>query len=120
MSGKSISLLIGLMISALVLLAVGTTLAQTRSGAGAPGSGAHVTAPQEPAPRLAGDLVQVEGTLKKVSGDTLTLADGTELTIPKSLSIQREELKPGASVKASYEENSGRKVVTGIEVGPSR
>jgi len=113
MSAKAISLLIGLMVSALVIIAVGTSLAQTPSGAQAP-------APQAPAPGLSGDVKQVEGTIQKVSGATLTLADGTQLTLPSSLSIRRDELKPGAAVKASYEEKSGQKMVTAIEVGLDR
>jgi hypothetical protein len=113
MSGKTITLLIGLMLSALVIIAVGTALAQTPSGA-------QVPAPQVPAPGLAGDNKQVEGTIQKVTGDTITLADGTELTLPRNLTFQRDELKPGASVKASYEEKSGQKMVTSIQVGPSR
>jgi hypothetical protein len=56
-----------------------------------------------------------------VTGDTVTLADGTALTIPTNLtSVRRSDLKPGASVKASYEDKSGQKVVTSIEVEPSR
>jgi len=53
------------------------------------------------------------------SGLMLTLQDGTQLTIPPSLNIPKDTLKEGAIVKASFEERSGQKVVTALEVkGP--
>ena len=61
---------------------------------------------------------QVEGKIKSVdpSGRMLTLDDGTQLTLPPTANIQRETLKEGALVKASYEERSGQKVVTSMQV----
>lgn len=44
------------------------------------------------------------------------LDDGTELTIPPTVKVQRQVLQEGAIVKASYEERAGEKVVTSIEV----
>ena len=116
MSGKVVVLIV-LMLSALVILAVHATMAQTT------GSPAQGPAPQAApaAPGLSGDVKQVEGTIQKVTGDKVTLADGTELTIPSSLStVKRSDLKPGASVKASYEEKGSQKMVTSIQVEPSR
>ncbi len=56
----------------------------------------------------------------KARGDArvlmLTLQDGTQLTIPPSLNIPKDTLKEGAIVKASFEERSGQKVVTSLEV----
>jgi len=71
------------------------------------------------APGMQGKL-QVEGTIKSVdpSGRVLTLEDGTQLSIPPTVRIQREALKEGAKVKASYEERNGQKVVTTMEVRP--
>ena len=58
----------------------------------------------------------VEGKIVNVSGAKVTLADGTELMIPSSVKVQRADLKPGATVKASFEERGGQKVVTAIAV----
>jgi len=77
--------------------------------------------PGAQAPPAAGKMQQVEGKIKSVdpSGLMLTLQDGTQLTIPPSLNIPKDTLKEGAIVKASFEERSGQKVVTALEVkGP--
>jgi hypothetical protein len=61
----------------------------------------------------------VEGKIVNVSGAKVTLADGTELMIPSTVKVQRADLKPGATVKASFEERGGQggqKVVTAIAV----
>jgi len=50
----------------------------------------------------------------------VTLDDGTELTIPPTVSIPRGTLKEGAMVKASFEEQGGKKVVTSLEVEKSQ
>ena len=54
----------------------------------------------------------VQGKIKSVdpSGKIVTLDDGTQLMIPPTLSVEKQALKPGANVKASYEEKDGRKV----------
>ncbi len=61
---------------------------------------------------------QIEGKIQKVAGNKVTLTDGTELTIPASVKVQQKDLKPGATVKASYEEKGGQKVVTNLQVQP--
>jgi len=58
----------------------------------------------------------VEGKIANVSGAKVTLADGTELMIPSDVKVRRADLKPGATVKASFEERGGQKVVTAIVV----
>lgn len=84
---------------------VGKTYAQTQPGGsyGAPG----MTNAQ-----------QIEGTVKSVdpSGRVLMLEDGTQLMIPPTIKVQREALREGAVVKASFEERGGQKVVTSMEV----
>ena len=62
----------------------------------------------------------VEGKIAKASGAKLTLADGTVLMIPSDVKVQRADLKPGATVKASFEELGGQKVVTAIVVEPTK
>ncbi|HSB70659.1 MAG TPA: hypothetical protein VLT62_15135 [Candidatus Methylomirabilis sp.] len=69
-------------------------------------------------PPASGAMQQVEGKIKSLdpSGRMLTLEDGTRLMIPPTVSVPRGTLKEGAIVKASFEERSGQKVVTSLEV----
>ena len=59
---------------------------------------------------------EVSGKIQKVdtSDRSIVLEDGTQLWLAESVSA--DELQEGASVKASYEEKDGKKVVTQIEV----
>jgi Cu/Ag efflux protein CusF len=60
----------------------------------------------------------IEGKVMAVdpSGKSLTLDDGTKLTIPESVKFSKADLKPGAAVKAAYEERDGQKILTTLEV----
>ncbi len=73
--------------------------------------------PQGMAPS-AGEASQVQGTIKTVdpTGKSLTLDDGTQLTIPPTVNVPRGMLKEGTIVKASFEEKAGQKVVTSLEI----
>lgn len=64
----------------------------------------------------------VQGKIKSVdpSGKMVTLDDGTQLTIPPTIKLEKQALKPGANVKASYEEKDGQKVATSFMVMPAR
>jgi Protein of unknown function (DUF1344) len=64
----------------------------------------------------------VQGKIKSVdaSGKMVTLDDGTQLMIPPTLTVEKQALKPGANVKASYEEKDGHKVATSFMVMPAR
>jgi len=59
---------------------------------------------------------EVSGKIQKVdTGDrSIVLEDGTQLWLAESVSA--DVLKEGATVKASYEEKDGKKVVTEIQV----
>jgi Protein of unknown function (DUF1344) len=46
----------------------------------------------------------------------LTLDDGTQISIPASVKVQADQLKPGANVKASFEVKNGQKVANSIEM----
>lgn len=63
---------------------------------------------------------QIEGKITSVdpSGKMVTLEDGTQLMIPPTLNVQRENLKEGAIVKANFEERNGQKVATSLQVTP--
>ena len=70
----------------------------------------------QPAPGLPVlDDKAFEGTVTRVSGNRVTLSDGTQLTVPAA---QKHELRPGASIKTSYEERDGRRIIKSIEVTP--
>ena len=59
---------------------------------------------------------EVSGKIQKVdtSDRSIVLEDGTQLWLADSVSA--DALREGATVKASYEEKDGKKVVTQIEV----
>ncbi len=65
---------------------------------------------------------EVQGTIKSVdpSGKMVTLDDGTQITIPPTVKVEKQALQPGANVKASYEEKDGHKVATSFMVTPAR
>lgn len=65
---------------------------------------------------------EVQGKIKSVdsSGRMVTLDDGTQLTLPPTITVEKQALKPGANVKASYEEKDGQKVATTFMVMPAR
>ncbi len=69
---------------------------------------------------LAGTVwgAEAQGKIKTVdpAGRIITLTDGTQLTIPATVRLGRTALRPGAEVKASYEEKNGEKVVRIIDV----
>jgi hypothetical protein len=64
-----------------------------------------------------GDMkgTEIEGQVKDVKGEQITLSDGTVLTVPKS-QAKAAELKTGTKVKATYEERDGRKMVTSLRI----
>lgn len=59
---------------------------------------------------------RVEGTIKSVRGNMVTLEDGTELSIPSSVKVAKDQLKPGAQITAEYEERAGQKVAKSIQI----
>ena len=62
----------------------------------------------------------VVGKIKSVdsSAKTVMLEDGTKLVIPEGSKVAITELKPGQSVKVSYEEKNGQKTVKSISIQP--
>jgi len=62
----------------------------------------------------------VSGKVKSfnATSDTLTLANGTQITITDDTKVQRTELAPGADVRVSYEDQDGKNIARSIEVSP--
>ena len=59
---------------------------------------------------------KIEGTVKAVRGNTVTLEDGTQLSIPGSAKVPMSQLKPGAQISAEYEERGGQKIATSLQI----
>jgi Cu/Ag efflux protein CusF len=60
----------------------------------------------------------IEGQVMSVdpTGKSVTLQDGTKLSIPETVKFTQADLKPGAKVKAAYQEKDGQKVLTNLEI----
>lgn len=69
----------------------------------------------EPAPSSS---TRITGKVRSIEGHLLTLTDGVQLVFIPGFTEQHGELTPGATIKASYAETAGRKVVTSIRVDP--
>jgi hypothetical protein len=109
--------LAALLVGSLVLTAT-DALAQQYPAPGAPKAapGAPKAAPGAAAP--AGQEKSVEGTIKSWDAATgmLTLDDGTQISIPPTVRLERDKVKEGASVKASYEVKGGKNVAKSVQV----
>jgi hypothetical protein len=104
-----------------VSLGVSVGMSQTRTDLGGPkGEGMQSQADQPKTMEQNHDAMgrkmgQVEGTIKMVSGSTVTLEDGTQLSIPPSVRVA-QNLKPGAQISAEYVERGGQKIATSIQI----
>src|SRR5262245_12758112 len=92
-------------------LGVGGALAQMPKG----GSPQPRSIEQQQSREMNADK-RVEGTIKSVKGSTVTLDDGTTLSIPSSVKVSRAQLKPGAMIVAEYQERDGQKVATAVQI----
>ena len=84
-------------------------------------TGADALAQQQTAPGAAAPAAQaksVEGKIKSWDAATgmLTLDDGTQISVPPTVKLERDKIKEGASVKASYEVMGGKNVAKSIQV----
>jgi hypothetical protein len=71
-----------------------------------------------PQPGGAADKV-AQGKVKAVNevSKQVTLDDGSSFTIPASVKVEWEKLKPGAMVSVHYQEQGAQKMVKRVEVG---
>lgn len=60
----------------------------------------------------------IEGTIHYANrlGTDIVMMDGTELVVPTTVNVVHSELEARRRIKAYYEERTGRKVVTQVEV----
>jgi hypothetical protein len=102
-----------IMIAASMMFVAGA-MAQVSSP---PATGQRPPAAGEDSPAR-GDEKKVEGQVKSIdpTGTELTLADGTKLSTPPRTVIRSGVLSEGAVVIASYREENGKKVLTGLAV----
>jgi hypothetical protein len=89
----------------------------TGAGSGAPAAGTG-TQPStqtgtQPGSQMSGQ--QMTGTIKSIDDQKLVLEDGTEFMLPSSVQINRAEIREGAKVRVSYQEQGGQKVVTSVD-----
>jgi hypothetical protein len=91
-----------LVVAVVAVLGLAPVVAQTS---------APKTAPASAAKTIEGKVMSVDP-----AGKSMTLSDGTKLMIPDSVQYSKADLKPGAAVKASYEEKGGQKVLTNLQV----
>ncbi len=115
-------------LSAIALLMAPLPVWAQTSGSQTPGTADQTSPPAAtPAPTAPGmqqapgtqeGTQQVQGKIKSLSRSkrTLTLEDGTKLTIPSSVKVSRKALKKGEMVTATYQEKGGKNVVTSIQV----
>ena len=68
-------------------------------------------------PQMAPSAQLVEGKVVALdpSGKTLTLDDGTELTVPAGAQLP-PDVKEGSIIRASFEEHAGQKMLIGLDV----
>jgi Cu/Ag efflux protein CusF len=104
-----------------------TALALSILGSGA--AGAQMTpSTQNPPPLMdkapaqstMPEAKEIQGIIRSVdrATQTVTLDDGTTLTIPSSVKVTPNALQKGAKVSAKYEEQGGKRVVTSLHIEP--
>jgi hypothetical protein len=61
---------------------------------------------------------EISGKVQAVdpAGKSITLDNGTTLMIPATAKVDKKALAPGTSVKASYDDKDGMKMVKSLQV----
>jgi Cu/Ag efflux protein CusF len=99
-----------------VLAALVAVAVLAMSFAWVPAAVAQQQQQQQPSAPAKMDKHEVQGAVKSVDAakKTVTLQDGTTLMVADAAKLK--DLKPGSMIKASYEDRSGQKMATSIEV----
>jgi hypothetical protein len=103
-----------ILVAVLVMAALGVTASSAQMKSDPPVEPKATV--QKPAPTAQKTGQKVEGTVKTVRGNTLTLEDGTQLSIPGSVKVPMSQIKPGAQISAEYEERGGQKIATSLQI----
>ena len=101
-----VAFIAGAMTAGLLWAGPGDVMAQTRT-----------SPPATTQDRMTGGQ-DLEGRIRDVGNERITLDDGTVLFIPKGMTKQ-SDLKVGATVKAKYQDRNGQKVATALQVNPA-
>lgn len=101
-----VAFIAGAMTAGLLCAGTGDVMAQTRN-----------SPPATTQDRMTGGQ-DLEGRIRDVGNERITLDDGTVLFIPKGMAKQ-SDLKIGATVKAKYQDRNGQKVATALQVNPA-
>jgi len=96
---------------ALAIAAVVLTMCAGQSLVGFAQTGPQ--AQQEPEVTAASQVV--EGKILAVKGRWIIFSNGTQVAVPDNL-VQHFEMKPGAIIRAMYEEREGQKFATSLEL----
>lgn len=70
---------------------------------------------QQQVPELTAGGRVIEGKISAVKGRWIVFSDGTQVAVPDNL-VQHFEMKPGAVIRAMYEEREGQKFATSLEL----
>lgn len=100
-----------------VALVAGAVIGVVWAGGGDLAAQTRNDPPAKAQDRMARDQ-DIEGKIRDVGNERITLEDGTVLFIPKGLAKQAD-LKIGAAVKAKYQDRNGQKIATAIQVNPA-
>jgi len=114
------SFTIGVAALAAAALVVTGAMAQSKTAqkSAQPTPAEQKAAPGAEQPKTDKQMAQrLEGTIKSVDAKgVVTLEDGTKLMIPKSVTVPKDKLKPGAVIMAEFEEKGGHKVATSVQI----
>jgi hypothetical protein len=108
---RMLKILMAILVTASMTL-VAEAIAQTQAP---PPEGQRLPHPSAQTPAREGEKI-LEGQVRSVdpSGTEITLTDGTKLLVPPGATLKPGVLTEGATVVASYREQNGNKVLTGL------
>jgi len=95
------------------LIAIASLALTVCAGSGAAVAQTSASAQQER--ELVPGSQMVEGQIMAVKGRWIVFSNGTQVAVPDNL-VGRFDVKPGAIIRAMYQEREGQKFATSIEL----